>query len=136
MQKILQNTSESKPQPVPAIVFLYGDHSGMPEKAVDDLVDDVLETWGVVFGITDITLGPSPSRWNRSQQRGEIIHSIAGETGGQYLAVPENLYGTALDSILMQLHFRYELGFKPAAVDGKRHAVQVELDQFHGCCIP
>ena len=127
MQKILQNTRDGKPERVPVIVFLYGDHSGMPEKAVDEMVDNVLATSGVVFGITDITIGPSQSHWNRSQERGAIIHYMVAETGGQYFAVPENLYGTALDSILMQLHFRYELGFKPTAVDGKRHAVQVEL---------
>lgn len=127
MQAILQNTRESKPERAPVIVFLYGDHSGMPEKAVDELVDDVLETSGVVFGVTDVTVGPSQSHWHRSQERGAIVHYIVDETGGQYFSVPENLYGTALDSILMQLHFRYELGFKPTAVDGKRHAVQVEL---------
>ena len=27
----------------------------------------------------------------------------------------------------MQLHFRYELGFIPAAIDGKRHQLKVEL---------
>jgi len=127
IQRILQNVRESKPERVPVIVFLYADHSGMPEKAVDELVDDILKTSGVVFGINDITVGPSQSHWNRSQERGAIIHYIAEETGGQYFAVPEDLYGTALDSILMQLHFRYELGFKPTAVDGKRHAVQVTL---------
>lgn len=127
MQKILQNTRETKPERVPVIVFLYGDHSGMPEKAVDEMVDDVLEASGVVFGITDITIGPSQNHWNRSQERGAIVHYIVAETGGQYFTVPENLYGTALDSILLQLHFRYQLGFKPTAVDSKRHTVQVEL---------
>ena len=109
------------------IVFLYGDHSGMPEKAVDEMADDVLETSGVVFGITDITVGPSQSHWYRSQERGAIIHYIVAETGGQYFTVPENLYGTALDAILLQSHFRYELGFKPTVIDGERHTVQVEF---------
>lgn len=127
MQEILQNTRESKPERVPAIVFFYGNHSGMPEKAVDEMVDDVLETSGVVFGITDFTVGPSQSHWNRLKERGAIIHYMAAETGGQYFAVPENLYGTALEEILMQLHFRYELGFKPIVIDGKRHTLQVEL---------
>jgi len=99
----------------------------MPEKAVDELVDDVLATSGVIFGITDVTVGPSQRHWNRSKERGAIIHYMAAETGGQYFAVPENLYGTALDEILLRLHFRYALGFKPTAVDGKRHAVKVEL---------
>jgi len=32
-----------------------------------------------------------------------------------------------LDAILLQLHFRYELGFIPPAVDGKRHELRVEF---------
>ena len=36
-------------------------------------------------------------------------------------------YGAALERILMQLHFRYELGFIPPAIDGKRHEFKVEL---------
>lgn len=127
MQKILQNTRENKPERVPVIVFLYADHSGMPEKDVDEIVNNVMEMSGVVFGIHDITVGPSQSHWNRSKERGAIIHYMAAETGGQYFAVPENLYGTALEEILMQLHFRYELGFKPIVIDGKRHTLQVEL---------
>lgn len=127
MQKILEDTRQNKPERVPVIVFLYADHSGMPERALDEMVTDVLETSGVVFGIHDITVRPSQSHWNVSQERGAIIHYMAAETGGQYFAVPDTLYGTALDQILMQLHFRYELGFKPTVVDAKRHKVAVEL---------
>jgi hypothetical protein len=32
-----------------------------------------------------------------------------------------------LEEILRQLHFRYELGFQPEALDGKRHTLRVEL---------
>jgi hypothetical protein len=32
-----------------------------------------------------------------------------------------------LDSVLLQVHFRYELGFKPSAIDGKRHELKVEV---------
>jgi hypothetical protein len=32
-----------------------------------------------------------------------------------------------LGEILEQLHFRYELGFKPEALDGKRHKLRVTL---------
>jgi hypothetical protein len=32
-----------------------------------------------------------------------------------------------LEEILRQLHFRYELGFKPDALDSKRHRLRVEL---------
>ena len=30
-------------------------------------------------------------------------------------------------SIVTQLHFRYDLGFIPTAIDGKRHELKVEL---------
>jgi hypothetical protein len=35
----------------------------------------------------------------------------------------------SLDTILMQLHHRYELGFIPPASDGKRHELRVELTE-------
>jgi hypothetical protein len=31
--------------------------------------------------------------------------------------------------IMMQLHFRYELGFLPPAIDGKRHDLKVVLTE-------
>ena len=40
--------------------------------------------------------------------------------------MPEN-YASALQEILRQLHFRYELGFKPEILNGKRHELRVEL---------
>jgi hypothetical protein len=60
-------------------------------------------------------------------QQGEIPHYMAGQTGGQYLTAPPEGYGAALEWILMLLHFRYELGFIPPAIDGKRHQLKVEL---------
>jgi len=41
--------------------------------------------------------------------------------------VPPSEYAATLKAILMQLHFRYELGFIPPAIDGKRHELKVEL---------
>ena len=35
------------------IVFLHGDHTGQPHRELDQLVNDFLETSGVVFGIKD-----------------------------------------------------------------------------------
>jgi hypothetical protein len=52
---------------------------------------------------------------------------MAKHTGGEYFYVPPAEYEKALDAILMQLHFRYELGFIPPAIDGKRHELRVEL---------
>ncbi|MFZ0860679.1 MAG: hypothetical protein WCA27_21890 [Candidatus Sulfotelmatobacter sp.] len=36
-------------------------------------------------------------------------------------------YAEALETILQQLHFRYQLGFQPLALDGKRHRLTVKL---------
>ena len=48
-------------------------------------------------------------------------------TGGQYFSAPPTGFANALETILMQLHFRYELGFIPPMIDGKRHELKVEL---------
>lgn len=91
---------------------------------MNELADDFLETSGIVFRIKDY-LSPVPRLTNGEQ--GEILHYIADQTGGQYLTACPPDYAKALEWILIQLHFRYELGFMPPAIDGKRHELKVEL---------
>jgi len=55
------------------------------------------------------------------------MHYMAKHTGGEYFSVPPSGYETKLETILMQLHYRYELGFIPLAIDAKRHELRVEL---------
>ena len=55
------------------------------------------------------------------------MHYMAKNTGGQYFSVPLSEYAATFEAILMELHFRYELGFIPPAIDGKRHELKVEL---------
>ena len=127
LQLILENAHQTMPQPVPVIVFLHSDHTGMPLKEVNELVDDVLETSGIVFGIKSNSQPEWPTHWNNTGEQGSILHYLSEETGGMYFRAPENLYATTFEEILLQLHFRYELAFKPALVDGKRHTLKVEL---------
>ena len=127
LQLVLKNAHETKPEPVPVIIFLHSDHTGMPANEVDELVDDVLETSGIVYGIKNSSLPEWPTHWNNTGERGSILHYLSDETGGEYFRVPEDLYATVIEGILLQLHFRYELGFKPPALDGKRHKLKVEL---------
>jgi hypothetical protein len=127
LQLILKNARDTKPGPVPVIIFLHSDHTGMPAKEVEELVDNVLETSGIVFGIKNSSLPEWPTHWNNTNERGSILHYLSDETGGQYFKTPEDLYATVLDDILLQLHFRYELGFKPPTIDGRRHKLRVEL---------
>jgi hypothetical protein len=56
-----------------------------------------------------------------------VAHFLAAKTGGQFFSVDPKMFATALDDILVQVHFRYVLGFKPSAFDGKVHKLQVKL---------
>ena len=126
LKLILQNAHRTKPEPVPVIVFLHSDHDGMPVSEAAQLVDDVLATSGIVFGIRSDALPEWPTFWQNGE-RASVLLYLSEETGGMFFRVPERLYATTLDDILLQLHFRYELAFKPAVVDGRRHVLKVEL---------
>ncbi len=122
---IIQDAHRRNPQPLPVIVFLDGDSTGQPREQLDQVVDDFLETSGIVFGIKDSMAPQGPLPHNG--EIGEIEHYMADQTGGEYFSTSPSGYAVALDAILMQLHFRYELGFIPPAIDGKRHGLKVEL---------
>ena len=127
LQLVFDNARQTKPEPVPVIIFLHSDNTGMPAKEVEELIDGVLETSGLVFGIKNSSQPEWPTHWSNTNERGSILHYLSEETGGQYFRIPEDLYAAAHEDILLQLHFRYELGFKPPTVDGKRHKLKVEL---------
>jgi hypothetical protein len=122
---IIQDAHRRNPQPLPVIVFLDGDHTGQPQGPLDEVVDDFLETSGIVFGIKDSHAPVVPMLTNGEVT--EIEHYIAQQTGGQYFVASPEHYAVALEAILMQLHFRYELGFVPPVIDGRRHKIKVEL---------
>src|SRR5438552_8295332 len=121
---IIHDAYRRNPKPLPVIVFLHGDHTGQPHRELDRLVDDILETSGIVFGIRDYR---SPELHFIIGEQAKIMHYMAKHTGGQYFSTPSSEYERTLETILMQLHFRYELGFIPPAIDGKRHELRVEL---------
>lgn len=124
LQLIVNVTRAAKPEPLPVVIFLYGDHSGMPKSEANHFIDELLETSAVAFGLRDQR---SPHIWWVPGEQREVAHYIARETGGQYLDVTPESYGSSLEQILQQLHFRYELGFQPATLDGKRHKLTVKL---------
>jgi hypothetical protein len=125
IRTIIQDAHRRNPQPLPVIVFLDGDHTGQPHRALDQVVDDFLETSGIAFGIKDSRAPRAPLFF--IGEVAQIEHYIAKKTGGQYFSAPPERYAAALEAILMQLHFRYELGFVPPVIDGKRHQLKVEL---------
>jgi hypothetical protein len=121
---IVRDAYRRNPRPLPVIAFLHGDHTGQPHGELNKLVDDFLETSGIVFGIRD---SRSPNLRFIIGEQARIMHYMAKHTGGEYFSVPPSGYEKALEAIVMQLHFRYELGFIPTAIDGKRHELRVEL---------
>jgi hypothetical protein len=121
---IIRDAYRRNPKPLPVIVFLHGDHTGQPHGELNKLVDDFLETSGIVFGIRDYR---SPNLHLIIGEQAKIMHYMAKHTGGQYFSTSSSEYERTLETILMQLHFRYELGFIPPAIDGKRHELRVEL---------
>ena len=121
---IIRDAYRRNPKPLPVIVFLHGDHTGQPHGELNKLVDDFLETSGIVFGIRDYR---SPNLHFIIGEQAKIMHYMAKHTGGQYFSTSSSEYVRTLETILMQLHFRYELGFIPPAIDGKRHELRVEL---------
>jgi hypothetical protein len=124
IQLIIRDAYHRNPKPLPVIVFLHGDHTGQPHGELNKLIDDFLETSGIVFGISD---DRSPNLHFIIGEQAKIMHYMAKHTGGQYFSAPPSGYAAALETVLMQLHFRYELGFIPPMIDGKRHELKVEL---------
>jgi hypothetical protein len=124
-RSIINDAHLKNPQPLPAVVMLHSDYTGQPPKELNQLIDDFLETSGIVFGIKDAQVPEMHDLSNGEIAR--IFHYMSDETGGEYFSVKPEQYDGALRDIILRLHFRYELGFKPRVVDGKRHKLKVEL---------
>jgi hypothetical protein len=126
LQLIIDSTRSLVPKPLPVVIFLYGDYSGMPRSEADHFIDELLETSAVAYGLKDRR---SPAMWWLPGEQKEVAHYIASETGGEYQLVTTETYAAGLKEILQQLHFRYELGFKPETLDGKRHKLRLKLTE-------
>jgi len=124
LQLIIDASRSTKPEPLPVVIFLYGDWSGMPKSEANHFIDELLETSAIAFGLRDQR---SPHIWWLPGEQRQVAHYIATETGGEYFDVAQDAYSSGLAQILEQLHFRYELGFQPPALDGKRHKLTVKL---------
>ncbi len=112
------------PEPLPVIVFLNEDYTGMPDDELRSMRDDLLGTSGVVFGIRSDAVGEMPALSNG--EHGQILRYLSETTGGTYFSVPPLEIGAALQNVILRLHFRYELGIKPPALDGSFRAADFE----------
>ena len=129
IRMILENVHNTTPLRLPIYLFLYGDASGTRVHEAESVLQDLLESSGIVFGIND-GFPYDPATVFRGDQIHYLVHYYGQATGGQVYATHDPaLFANALDFILLQLHFRYTVGFKPPALDGKRHALKVELTE-------
>lgn len=128
LQLIVNATRSSQPEPLPVVIFLYGDHSGMPRAEADHFIDELLQTSAIAYGLKD-RRSPQLGRFESAlwHEQAAVAQYIATQTGGEYFRETPETYAAGLEEILHQLHSRYELGFKPATLDGKRHKLRVEL---------
>jgi len=127
IRMILENVHNTTPLRLPIYLFLYGDRSGTRVHEAESVLHDLLESSGIVFGMND-GFPYDPATVFRADQIHFLVHYYGQATGGQVYATHDPaLFANALDFILLQLHFRYTVGFKPPALDGKRHALKVEL---------
>lgn len=127
LRLIIADARNTKPEPLPVIVFLYGDRNGLPHNEADAIVDDLLQTSAFVYGINDGGFPLNSYPYSDAEQQYFIAHYFSAATAGQFFTVKPESFATALDVVLLQMHFRYQLGFKPAALDGKRHKLRVFL---------
>jgi hypothetical protein len=132
LQKTLQlivDATRALPQDaVPVLVFLYGDYSSMPRDEADHFIDELLGSSAIAFGLRD---SRSPRIHSFLGEQGAIANYFSTQTGGQYFTVTAENSAEALEQILDQMHSRYEIGFRPEALDGKRHKLTVKLGGSH-----
>jgi hypothetical protein len=128
IRKILAATGRGSQSRLPVYAFFYGDHSATYPREADKIVSSLLESAGIVYGLDQETLDYNPDSGLRDGQIWELVHFYSAATGGEFYSVkrPE-LFSTALAYILAQVHHRYVIGFKPYALDSKRHKLRVEL---------
>jgi hypothetical protein len=125
---LLLNVHETQPDRLPILLFFYGDHCATYPKEAEEIINDVLETSGIIFGVSDGRWPYDPSSQMSNGQVSYLVHYYSQETGGEFYTTGDpRLYSAALDYILSQVHLRYTIGFRPSAPDGKRHTLKVEL---------
>lgn len=79
---IINATLASEPEPLPVVLFLYGDHSGMDRPEADHLIDELLANLGSSLWAEGPPISGHSLRARRTE---EIADYIAAQTAGQYL---------------------------------------------------
>jgi len=123
LQHILQLVHDSvratSPSPLPAIVFIHGDHTGMSNAEKDLVSDGLMEVSGMVYLMNDGYFEWAP--------RYGVINYVSRRTGGEVFKVQHNQYAAPMAKIIRDLQHRYQLAFVPEAADKHVHSLEVRL---------
>ena len=119
---------EGDQQLMPVLLFLFGDQGGTDSREANGIIQDLVESSGMVFGLSLIEIHHDIMEDVGSGQTFNQAHYYSRTTGGQYYSTSRTeLFGPTLDYIITQLHLRYTLGFQPSKLDGKPHELRVEM---------
>jgi hypothetical protein len=123
-----QSTPEAGQTYMPVFLFLYGDQGGTDSREANTIIENVLETSGMVYGLSVVEIHHDVLEDVGSGQTFNQAHYYSRATGGQYYSTSQpQLFAPTIDYIITQLHARYTLGFQPSKLDGKPHDLRVEL---------
>jgi hypothetical protein len=125
MIDLIVDASRQPDRPIPVVIMVHGDSTGMFRKDLDPIRDLLLERSAFLYGINDGSYTPTVYSSDKYQE--PMLHWLMVETGGQWFSLKPEAFGAALEEIIQQLHFRYVLAFRPQLLDGKRHQIEVKL---------
>jgi hypothetical protein len=132
----VESTRNTKPgsgsdQPyMPVFLFLNGDQGGTDSREANTIIEALMESSGMVFGLGEVDMHHDVLEDVGSGQTYNQIHYYCRTTGGQFYSTTQtNLFAPTLDYIISQLHARYTLAFQPAKIDGKPHELRVDLNK-------
>jgi hypothetical protein len=126
IQLIGDNARRTLPQPLPVVLFIHGDETDLPNKQAQQMLEGVLGTSAIAYGLNNGMILVHRSVLGSDEQF-NLVHFMAARSGGQVISVKHDGYAEALTKIIDELHFRYDVGFAPATVDDKYHDLKVEL---------
>jgi len=128
VEMVIANTRSTQPQHLPVLVFLYGDAGYAMVNEADDVLRVLLPAPAIVFGLNNAGYHFEPKAMFGAGRIYYQIRYLSQQTGGQFYGSPDaQMLTKGLDYILLQMHFRYTLGFEPPQRDNKEHDLKVEL---------
>jgi hypothetical protein len=114
---------------IPVLIFLYGDVTGMYEDELNDTLEHVLQTSGIIYELDNGAISVQRRFVAGARAHSHVIHYLSAKTGGRVLSTRSGDYGKELERVSGELYARYQLGLLPAAQDGRQHELQIKSSE-------